>query len=199
MLEDAVSPELTAEDSISVRQLRVLWAAYVISSLGSAVSTGAIPLIAIERLHEPAGSVSVMTAFAFAATAVISLPLGPFIERQPKQRVLRVTETLSFAALASIIAAFAVGSLSYIQLCVVLMVVTVCSILYNSALTSKFVGPASLGRCTERWRAQRERRSARGCSASQARAEVGVWFEGWGTRVALAVISMLRRRAAMPL
>lgn len=136
MLENAASPELTVEDSIGVRQLRVLWAAYVISSLGSAVSTGAIPLIAIERLHEPAGSVSVMTAFAFAATAVIALPLGPFIERQPKQRVLRVTETLSFAALASVIAAFAVGGLSYIQLCLVLMVVTVCSILYNSALTS---------------------------------------------------------------
>lgn len=136
VLEDAASLELTVEDSIGVRQLRVLWAAYVISSLGSAVSAGAIPLIAIERLHESAGSVSVMTAFAFAATAVIALPLGPFIERQPKQRVLRVTETLSFAALASIIAAFAVGGLSYLQLCVVLMVVTVCSILYNSALTS---------------------------------------------------------------
>ncbi|HTJ67793.1 MAG TPA: MFS transporter [Actinospica sp.] len=138
MLENAVVPELALDDSIGIRQLRVLWAAYVISSLGSAVSTGAIPLIAIERLHEPAGSVSVMTAFAFAATAVIALPLGPFIERQPKQRVLRVTETLSFTALASVIAAFALGGLSYVQLCVVLMVVTVCSILYNAALTSLF-------------------------------------------------------------
>ena len=136
MLENAASPDLAAEDSIGVRQLRILWAAYVISSLGSAVSTGAIPLIAIERLHEPAGSVSVMTAFAFAGTAVIALPMGPFIERQPKQQVLRVTETLSFAALASIVAAFAIGRLSYIQLCVVMMVVTTCSILYNSALAS---------------------------------------------------------------
>lgn len=136
MLENAASLEPATEDSIGIRQLRILWAAYVISSLGSAVSTGAIPLIAIEHLHEPAGSVSMMTAFAFAATAVVALPLGPFIERQPKQRVLRVTETLSFAALASIIAAFAVGGLSYLQLCLALMVVTVCSILYNSALTS---------------------------------------------------------------
>jgi len=138
VLENAVPRELTAEDSIGARQLRVLWAAYVISSLGSAVSTGAIPLIAIERLHKSAGSVSVMTAFAFAATAVITLPLGPFIERQPKQRVLRVTETLSFAALVSVLAAFAVGALSYAQLCFVLMIVTVCSILYCSALTSLF-------------------------------------------------------------
>lgn len=136
MLENATSPQAAAEDSIGVRQLRVLWAAYVISSLGSAVSAGAIPLIAIERLHEPAGLVSVTTAFAFAATAVIALPLGPFLERQAKQRVLRVTETLSFAALASVIAAFAFGRLSYLQLCLVLMVVTVCSILYNSALAS---------------------------------------------------------------
>jgi len=136
VLENAASPELAAEDSIGVGQLRILWAAYLVSSLGSAVSAGAIPLIAIERLHEPAGSVSVMTAFAFAGTSVIALPMGPFIERQPKQRVLRVTETLSFAALASIVAAFAIGRLSYLQLCVVLMVVTVCSILYNSALVS---------------------------------------------------------------
>ncbi|HET9173483.1 MAG TPA: MFS transporter [Actinospica sp.] len=138
MLENATSSESAIEDSIGIKQLRALWAAYVISSLGGAVSTGAIPLIAIERLHEPAGSVSVMTAFAFLATAVIALPLGPFIERQPKQRVLRVTETLSFAALASVVAAFGVGGLGYLQLCVVLMVVTVCSILYNSALTSLF-------------------------------------------------------------
>ena len=39
MLENVASPESTAEDSIGVRQLRVLWTAYVISSLGSAVST----------------------------------------------------------------------------------------------------------------------------------------------------------------
>ncbi|MBR7829399.1 MFS transporter [Actinospica sp. MGRD01-02] len=136
MLENTASRELAAGDSIGGRQLRVLWSAYAISSLGSAVSMGAIPLIAVLRLGESAGAVSLMTAFAFAATAVIALPLAPFVEQQPKQRVLRVTEALSFAALCSVIAAFAVGGLSYVQLCVVLMVVTVCSILYNSALTS---------------------------------------------------------------
>ena len=137
MLEDAAAPELLdARDSIGTRQLRILWAAYVISSLGSAVSTGAIPLIAIDRLGTSVGAISAMAAFAAVGTAVIALPLGPFIERQPKQRVLRVTELLSFTALGSVVAMFGFGGLTFVQLCVVRVVVTVCSVLYNSSLTS---------------------------------------------------------------
>lgn len=135
MLEGAAVGCEEAAD-LGVVQLRVLWAAYVISSLGSAVSTGAIPLIAIERLGASAGAISLMAALTAVATAVIALPMGPFIERQHKQRVLRVTEALSFAALASVIAAFAVGGLSFAQLCVVRIVVAVCSVLYTSSLTA---------------------------------------------------------------
>lgn len=124
------------QQDLGAVQLRILWAAYIVSSLGSAVSTGAIPLIAVERLHASAGAISVMAALAAVATAVIALPLGPFIERQHKQRVLRVTETLSFLALGSVVAAFAVGGLTFAQLCVVRVVVAVCSILYSSSLTA---------------------------------------------------------------
>lgn len=119
---------------LGVRQLRVLWAAYIISSLGSAVSTGAIPLIAVERLGASAGAISLMAALTAVATAIIALPMGPVIERQHKQRVLRVTEAVSFAALGSVIAAFAVGGLTFAQLCAVRIVVTVCSVLYSSSL-----------------------------------------------------------------
>lgn len=125
-----------AGSSLGAVQLRVLWAAYVISSLGSAVSTGAIPLIAVVRLGASAGAISAMAAFAAVATAIIALPLGPFIERQHKQRVLRLTEALSFAALGSVVAAFAFGGLTFAQLCVVRVVVAVCSVLYNSSLTA---------------------------------------------------------------
>jgi hypothetical protein len=77
-----------------------------------------------------------MAALAAVATAIIALPLGPFVERQHKQRVLRVTEALSFAALGSVVLAFAVGGLSFVQLCVVRIVVAVCSVLYSSSLTA---------------------------------------------------------------
>ena len=135
MLEDAALGVPERRD-LGALQLRVLWAAYIISSLGSAVSVGAIPLIAVERLGASAGAISGMAALAAVGTAVIALPLGPFIERQHKQRVLRVTEALSFLALGSVVAAFAVGGLTFVQLCVVRVVVAVCSILYGSSLTA---------------------------------------------------------------
>ena len=68
MLEDAASPLVAVPDSIGSTQLRILRAAYVISSLGSAVSTGAIPLIAVERLGASAGAISAMAACAAVAT-----------------------------------------------------------------------------------------------------------------------------------
>lgn len=135
MLEDAATGAVDSAGLETV-QLRILWAAYIISSLGSAVSTGAIPLIAVERLGASAGAISIMAVFAAVATAIIALPMGPFVERQHKQRVLRVTEALSFAALGSVVAAFAFGELTFVQLCVVRVVVAVCSVLYSSSLTA---------------------------------------------------------------
>jgi hypothetical protein len=66
VLENAASREPATGDSIGGRQLRILWSAYAISSLGSAVSMGAIPLIAVLRLGESAGAVSLMTALVVA-------------------------------------------------------------------------------------------------------------------------------------
>ncbi|MFI7003983.1 MFS transporter [Nocardia sp. NPDC050175] len=96
-----------------------LWAAFTVSQLGSSLSTGALPLIAIIVLGASDLRVSLLAALSAVVSAAIALPLGPFVEFRRKRPVMIGTDLLSFATLATVPAAMAFGVLSYGQLCVV--------------------------------------------------------------------------------
>src|SRR5436190_17626033 len=67
---------------------RRLWRAFGVSEFGSAVGSGALPLIAIFALDASDLQVSLLAALSGVAAAMIALPLGPWIEFRPKRPVM---------------------------------------------------------------------------------------------------------------
>ncbi|MFF3221300.1 MFS transporter [Nocardia suismassiliense] len=101
------------------RDFHRLWGAFTVSQLGSALSAGALPLIAIIVLGASDFRVSLLAALAAVVSAAIALPLGPFVEFRRKRPVMIGADVLCFVALVTVPVAMAFGVLSYGQLCVV--------------------------------------------------------------------------------
>ena len=57
------------------------WSASTVSSVGSAVSTVALPLVAVTVLHASALEVGVLAAASYVAWLVIGLPSGVLVAR----------------------------------------------------------------------------------------------------------------------
>jgi MFS family permease len=115
------------------RRFEWLWAAYAASMFGTGLGFGAFPLIAILVLHAGPTEVSVLAAAGLAMGAVVSLPLGPWIEFRRKRPVMIAMDLIRFAALISVPAAFAFGWLSFVQLLVVSIIVAAANIAFAAA------------------------------------------------------------------
>ncbi|MGW4943609.1 MFS transporter [Actinoplanes sp. NPDC004185] len=112
---------------------RRLWAAYAVSELGTALSLGALPLIATLALHASVLQVSLLAALGGVAGAALALPLGPWIEVRHKRPVMIGADLLRCAALGSLPVAAALGALTYTQLCLVAVAQSVGGIAFQAA------------------------------------------------------------------
>ncbi|MBF6335380.1 MFS transporter [Nocardia abscessus] len=125
---------------------RRLWGSLTVDQFGSALGMGAMPLVAILVVQASDLQVASMAALSGIAAAAIALPLGSFIEFRRKRPVMIATCLASCTVLASVPLATWLDVLTYIQLCVVVMVQTACGIVFNAANGAylKSIVPASL-------------------------------------------------------
>jgi hypothetical protein len=136
-----------ARDRELVSRFWRFWAASSISNLGSAVSTVALPLIAVTTLHASAWSVSLITAATYAAWIVIGLPAGVIVARLPLRRTQVIMDLIRAVAIGSIPAAWWLGRLSLAQLVVVALVISLSTVVFdvgNSTFMPSVVGPEQL-------------------------------------------------------
>jgi MFS family permease len=115
------------------RRFGWLWAAYAVSSYGSGLGFGALPLIAVLVLHCGPAQVAALAAAGRAVGAVVAVPLGPWMEFRRKRPVMVGMDLARFAALATIPAAYALGRLTFAQLLVVSVVVAAADIAFKAA------------------------------------------------------------------
>ena len=115
------------------RDFRVFWGAYSVSELGSAVGMGALPLVAIVVLHASPAEVTGLAAVAGVSAALVTLPLGPWMEYQRKRPVMIGADVVRYVALASVPAAAAAGALLMPQLYVVAAVQVAATIVFGAA------------------------------------------------------------------
>jgi len=101
------------------RDFRRLWAAFAVSAFGSAISSGALPLVAVLALDVSTFQVSLLAALSTLVGAALALPMGDFIEQRRKRPVMITSDVLRFAALASVPIAAVFDVLTYTQLCIV--------------------------------------------------------------------------------
>ncbi|MFI5714498.1 MFS transporter [Nocardia sp. NPDC051750] len=112
---------------------RRLWASVTVGQVGSALGSGALPLVAILAVNASDLQVALMAAFAGIAGAAIALPMGSFIEFRRKRGIIVHTSFVCFVALASVPLAGWFGVLTYTHLCIVVTVQTLGAIVSNAA------------------------------------------------------------------
>jgi MFS family permease len=115
------------------RQFGWLWAAYAVSTFGTWLAFDAFPIIAILVLHAGPTEVSVLAAAGLAVGAALAVPLGPSIEFRRKRPVMIASDLIRFAAVMSVLIAFALGALSFAQLLVVSVIVGAADIAFKAA------------------------------------------------------------------
>jgi MFS family permease len=114
-------------------QFRWLWAAFAVSTFGTWLAFDAFPIVAVLALHARPFEVSLLAAVGVGVSAVVALPLGLWVERHRKRRVMIGMDCVRFLVLASVPAAYALGLLGFGQLLVVAVVVGAAEICFRAA------------------------------------------------------------------
>ncbi|RLP93028.1 MFS transporter [Micromonospora sp. BL4] len=84
------------------RDFRLLWAGQAISSVGSNVTTVALPLVAVAVLDAGTFQVAVLTAAAWLPWLLIGLPAGAWVDRLPRRPVMIACDVFCAAAFLSV-------------------------------------------------------------------------------------------------
>lgn len=99
-----------------------LWVATATSQAGSAVAMGALPFVAITVLASSTLQVSLMAAAAGLVSALLALPLGPWVEHRRKRPVMIAGNLLRAAAFLTVPVAHLLDRLTYAHLVVVAVI-----------------------------------------------------------------------------
>jgi MFS family permease len=115
------------------RTFRLLWIGETTSQFGSAVTTVALPLLAVESLHAGAFEVALLTAATWLPWLLIGLLAGAWVDRWPKRRLMLACDIVSMLVLASAPVADWCGVLTIGQLLAVAVLAGVSSVFFTSA------------------------------------------------------------------
>ncbi|WP_446215946.1 MFS transporter [Micromonospora sp. IBHARD004] len=98
------------------RDFRLLWTAQAVSSVGSNVTTVALPLVALAVLDATTFQVAVLTAAAWLPWLLVGLPAGAWVDRLPRRPVMIVCDLASALLFLSVPVAAVLGVLTIGQL-----------------------------------------------------------------------------------
>ncbi|KOV97035.1 major facilitator transporter [Streptomyces sp. NRRL B-1140] len=115
------------------RRFGWLWGAYAVSTAGTWLAFDAFALIAVLALDAGPAQVSLLAAVGPAVGAVVSVPLGPWVEIRRKRPVMMAADLVRCAVLLSIPVAFALGRLTFGQLLLASVAVAAADITFNAA------------------------------------------------------------------
>jgi MFS family permease len=107
------------------------WTASTISNAGDAVTTVALPLVAVETLQASSLDVSLLTAARYLAWIVIGLPAGVIVQRLPLRGTQVAMDLVRAAAVVSVPLAAAAGTLHMAQLIGVALVIGLASVVFD--------------------------------------------------------------------
>ncbi|NUR51661.1 MAG: MFS transporter [Hamadaea sp.] len=132
-----VSPPVEAETNDRWRRdFRWRWAAQSASEAGSAVGYSALPIVAVLALNVTDFQVSLLSVLSGVVSAVLAVPLGPWIEYHRKRPIMIGADVLRFVAVGSIPVSAYFGWLTYWQLCAVAITQMAALLAFNAASTA---------------------------------------------------------------
>ncbi|MEV4120971.1 MFS transporter [Micromonospora sp. NPDC049645] len=115
------------------RDFRLLWAGQAVSSVGSNVTTVALPLVAVAVLDAGTFQVAVLTAAAWLPWLLIGLPAGAWVDRLPRRPVMVICDLFCAAAFLSVPLAALLDRLTVGQLLVVALGAGVARVFFETA------------------------------------------------------------------
>ncbi|SCF02137.1 MFS transporter [Micromonospora chokoriensis] len=115
------------------RDFRLLWAGQTISSVGSNVTTVALPLVAVAVLDAGTFQVAVLTAAAWLPWLLIGLPAGAWVDRLPRRSVMVVCDLFCAVAFLSVPLAAVLGWLTVTHLLVVALSAGAARVFFETA------------------------------------------------------------------
>ncbi|MEV6328836.1 MFS transporter [Streptomyces sp. NPDC051909] len=107
------------------------WTASTVSGVGDAVTTVALPLVAVDVLHASAFEVSLLPAARFLAWLLIGLPAGVIVQRLPLRGTQVAMDLVRAAAVLSVPVAAVLGILQLWQLIAVTLVVGLAGVVFD--------------------------------------------------------------------
>ena len=114
-------------------EFRKLWIGQLVSASGSAVTTVALPLVAVVTLQASAVQMGALSALTIAPHLVFGLLAGVWVDRWSLRRVLIWTDLGRLVLLGSVPAVAALGTLRIEQLYVVAVLTGVLALLSDTA------------------------------------------------------------------
>ncbi|MFF0885819.1 MFS transporter [Streptomyces sp. NPDC003456] len=115
------------------RQFGWLWGAYAASTAGTWLAFDAFALIAVLALDAGPAQVSLLAAAGPAVGALLSLPLGPWVEVRRKRPVMIAADLVRCVVLLSVPMAFFLDRLGFLQLLLVSVAVAAADITFGAA------------------------------------------------------------------
>ena len=113
------------------RDFLLLWGGQAVSDVGSAVTTIALPLVAVTVLHASTVEVALLAAAGSAAFLFVALQAGAVVDRRRKRPVLVGADLARAVVLASVPVAQVFGALTLAQLYAVSLVASVLTVFFD--------------------------------------------------------------------
>jgi MFS family permease len=129
------------------RNFMLLWTGQTISMTGSAVTTVALPLVAIAVLGASAVEVGLLTAATYGAFLLVALPAGVALDRLPKRKIMIWCDSSRLVIIGSVPVAAALHRLTLGQLYAVALAAGVCAVFFDisqQTYVSSLLDPADL-------------------------------------------------------
>jgi MFS family permease len=121
---------------LRTRNFGLFWAGESISGFGSAITTVALPLVAVSTLHASTALVALLTGATWLPWVLIGLPAGAWVDRWPRRRVLLIADLVAAAVLLAVPVAAWTGVLTIGMLLAAAVVAGTCSVFFTLAVNA---------------------------------------------------------------
>jgi len=121
---------------LRTRNFGLFWAGESISGFGSAITTVALPLVAVWTLHASTAMVALLTGATWLPWVLIGLQAGTWVDRWPRRRTLLTADLVSAVVLAAVPVAAWTGVLTVGMLLAAALVAGTSNVFFSLAFNA---------------------------------------------------------------
>jgi predicted MFS family arabinose efflux permease len=121
---------------LRTRNFGLFWAGETVSGFGSAITTVALPLVAVSTLRASTAMVALLTAATWLPWLLIGLPAGTWVDRWPRRRTLLTADLVSAVVLAAVPVAAWAGVLTTAMLLAAALLAGTSSVFFTLAFNA---------------------------------------------------------------